>query len=325
MTDAEAAFFAGVRPAGFILFERNCQDPDQVAGLVTALKDISGDSGTPILIDQEGGRVQRLKPPHWRDRPAAAVFRDLAVQNLDLARESARLNAELIADDLTGLGVNVDCAPVLDVPVPGAHDIIGDRAYGGDPDTVAALGTAVCEGFLFRGVIPVIKHIPGHGRAGADSHMELPVVDTAAEELSETDFAPFKALRQSPWAMTAHVVYSALDPGSPATTSAKVIRDIIRGDIGFGGVLVSDDIGMKALGGPFAERAAAVLEAGCDLVLHCSGVMAEMEDTARGLRPLTGEASARLATARSLLSEGGDWDRDAVQARLDEILGGETE
>lgn len=324
MTDAEKQFFADVRPAGFILFERNCRAPGQVGALVAALKEISGRAGTAILIDQEGGRVQRLKPPHWRDRPAAAVFKDLAARDMAVATEAARLNAGLIAADLAALGITVDCAPVLDVPAAGAHAVIGDRAFGGDPETVAALGLAVCEGFLSLGVQPVIKHIPGHGRAGADSHVELPVVDAAAGDLGETDFNPFQALKTMPWAMTAHVVYTALDPDHPATTSAKVIGDTIRGAIGFDGVLVSDDIGMKALGGPFADRAARSLAAGCDLVLHCSGDRAEMEDVARGLRPLTGAAAARLARGAAMRGEAGDWDKDAAQARLDEILGSDT-
>ncbi|MDA1091233.1 MAG: beta-N-acetylhexosaminidase [Proteobacteria bacterium] len=324
LTDAEKAFFADVRPAGFILFGRNCLDPDQVVALVTELKNISGQAETPILIDQEGGRVQRLGRPHWPDRPAAAVFRNLAAHDLPSATAAARLNAELIAADLAALGINVNCAPVLDVPAAGAHEIIGDRAYGDDPDTVAALGLAVCEGFFSRGIMPVIKHIPGHGRAGADSHLELPIVDAAAGDLSTIDFRPFQALSRmpffTPWAMTAHVVYTALDPDRPATTSTTVIKDIIRGTIGFDGVLVSDDIGMKALGGPFAGRATQSLAAGCDLVLHCSGEMAEMEDVAKGLRPITSEASARLARGGAMLGGGGDWDKGAAQARLDEIL-----
>ena len=320
LSDAEQAFFTDVRPAGFILFQRNCQDPEQVAALVAALKDICGDAKTPILIDQEGGRVQRLGPPHWPQRPAAAVFKALAARDLALATEAVRLNAELIAADLTALGITVDCAPVLDVPAPGAHDIIGDRAYGDDAVTVATLGLAVCEGFLSRGVVPVIKHIPGHGRAGADSHLELPVVDATAADLSGVDFSPFTALRRMPWAMTAHVVYTALDADHPATTSATVINDIIRGTIGFDGVLVSDDIGMKALGGAFAERAAQSLAAGCDLVLHCSGDMAEMEDTAKGLKPVRPDTAARLAKAQAMLGGQGQWDRGAAEARLAEIL-----
>ncbi len=320
----EKSFFAEVRPAGFILFERNCENPDQVRGLVDDLRGCTGRAGTPVLIDQEGGRVQRLKPPHWRDRPAAASFQSLAGRDPALAGEAVRLNAELIAAELSDLGITVDCAPVLDVPAPGSHGIIGDRAFGDDPDKVAALGLVAAEGFLSRGVLPVIKHIPGHGRAFADSHHELPVVEAAAEELEKTDFPPFRALGHMPWAMTAHVVYTALDEDNPATTSERVIRDTIRGSLGFDGVLVSDDIGMKALTGSFAERAAAALAAGCDLVLHCSGDMAEMEDTARGAGPLTGDAVARLARGEAMREAareaGADWDAAAAQARLDDIL-----
>ena len=328
LTGEERRFFTEVRPTGFILFERNCLDPDQVLGLVAELKEISGRAGTPVLIDQEGGRVQRLKPPNWRACPAAAGFGALARRDPALAVEAARLNAELIAAELFDLGITVDCAPVLDVPSPGSHDIIGERAFGGDPDIVAALGLAAAEGFLSRGIQPVIKHIPGHGRAVADSHHDLPVVEAAATELEKKDFPPFRTLGHMPWAMTAHVVYTALDKDNPATTSEKVIRDTIRGDLGFEGVLVSDDIGMKALSGSYSERAAAVLAAGCDLVLHCSGDMAEMEDTARGVGPLTSDAVARLARGETLREAtregmgqaGADWDAAAARARLDDIL-----
>ncbi len=333
LTAEERRFFTEARPTGFILFERNCLNPDQVLRLVAELKEISGRAGTPILIDQEGGRVRRLKPPNWRDHPTAAALGALAKHDRAMAGEAVRLNAELIAAELVDLGITVDCAPVLDVPAPGSHDIIGDRAFGNDPDTVAALGLAAAEGFLSRGVLPVIKHIPGHGRAAADSHHGLPVVETAAGELGKTDFPPFRALAHMPWAMTAHVVYTALDKDNPATTSERVIRDTIRGSLGFDGVLVSDDIGMKALTGSCSERAAAALAAGCDLVLHCSGDIAEMEDTARGLGPLTGDAVARLARGEAMRVAGreagreamldapADWDAAAVRARLDDILG----
>lgn len=328
LTGDERRFFTEVRPTGFILFERNCLDPDQVLRLVAELKEITGRAGTPVLIDQEGGRVQRLKPPNWPARPAAAAFGAVAKHDRALAGEAARLNAELIAAELFNLGITIDCAPVLDVPAPGSHGIIGDRAFGYDPDTVAVLGMAAAEGFLSRGVLPVIKHIPGHGRAAADSHHGLPVVDDAAAELEKTDFPPFRALGHMPWAMTAHVVYTALDKDNPATTSERVIRDTIRGSLGFGGVLVSDDIGMKALSGTFAERAAAALAAGCDLVLHCSGDMAEMEDTAGGAGPLTGDAVARLARGEVMREAGredmgragADWDAAAARARLDDIM-----
>ena len=316
----EKRFFADARPAGFILFERNCQNPDQVRNLVHDLLDCIGQAEAPILIDQEGGRVQRLKPPHWRDAPAAAVFKALAGLDQGLAIEAARLNAQLIAAELLDAGITVNCAPVLDVPGPGSHEVIGDRAFGEDPATVSALGLAAAEGFLSLGVLPVIKHIPSHGRATADSHLDLPVVKNPVEDLESVDFPPFRALRHMPWAMTAHVVYEALDKAAPATTSATVINDVIRGTIGFDGVLVSDDLSMKALAGPMEERAAAALAAGCDLVLHCRGDMAEMQDIARGVGPLSGGAAARLARGGEMLGQSADWDRDAALARLSDIL-----
>ncbi len=316
----EKRFFADARPAGFILFERNCQNPDQVRGLVQDLRDCIGQAEAPVLIDQEGGRVQRLKPPYWRDTPAAAVFKALALLDHGLAIEAARLNAQLIAAELLDVGITVNCAPVLDVPAPESHEIIGDRAFGDDPTTVAALGLATAEGLLSLGVLPVIKHIPGHGRAKADSHHDLPVVDNGVEDLDSVDFPPFRALRHMPWALTAHVVYAALDKATPATTSATVIGDVIRGTIGFDGVLVSDDLSMKALAGPMGERAAAALGAGCDLVLHCCGDMAEMKGVAQGVAPLTGGAAARLARGEEMLRQTADWDRDATLARLREIL-----
>jgi len=324
LTDGERRFFEQSHPAGFILFERNCQDPDQVRRLVGELRETVNRPDAPVLIDQEGGRVQRLKPPHWRDAPPPGAFAALAGRSLSRAEEAVRLNGQLIAAELYGLGITVNCAPVLDIPGPDAHQIIGNRAFGNDPKIVAALGMAAAAGHLQGGVIPMIKHIPGHGRAKADSHEELPVVDAGAEELTETDFSPFRALNRLPWAMTAHVVYTALDGDNPATTSSKVISRTIRGDIGFQGVLVSDDIGMKALGGPFEERTKAGLAAGCDLVLHCSGDAAEMEAVAAGAGPVTDEGLARLQNGESMRKVpgdiGGDIDAAAVQARLDEIM-----
>jgi len=324
LTAAEKRFFSETRPTGFILFERNCQDARQVIRLVAELKEISGRPATPILIDQEGGRVQRLKPPHWRDAPAASVLAGLAEKDLDMALEAVWLNAVLIAVELSDLGVTVDCAPVLDVPQPGAHNVIGDRAYGNDAKLIATLGKAMAQGLLDGGVLPVIKHIPGHGRAAADSHLELPVVDAEAGDLRSIDFHPFKALSDMPWAMTAHVIYTALDAENPATNSHAVISKIIRGDIGFDGVLVSDDIGMKALSGPFDERTKAALDAGCDLALHCSGDLAEMEIAAEGAGPLTSESLARLLKAETMRAnsqEGaGQIDPVAAKVRLDKIL-----
>jgi len=291
LTEAERAFFKSSRPLGYILFARNIENPSQVIALVNDLRSLDSLHDVMILIDQEGGRVQRLKPPHWRHAPTMDEFGQLYGRNSTKANEALRLNNQMIGDELAALGIDVDCAPCMDVPVPGAHDVIGDRALSRDPAVVAAMSPAACEGLLDAGVLPVIKHIPGHGRAGADSHKELPVVSDDLATLRTSDFAPFKALCATPLqdaclAMTAHVVYRAIDSQRPATTSKSVIADIIRGEIGFKGLLMSDDLGMKALDGPFDARAAASLEAGCDVVLHCEGVMAEMEAVARGCGPL---------------------------------------
>lgn len=320
----EHAFLREANPLGFILFARNCIDEAQVRDLITALKDCLGRDDVPVLIDQEGGRVQRLKPPYWRAAPAGARFAALAAQAEDDAVEAAWLNARLLAWELAALGITVDCAPVLDVPVPGSHDIIGDRAYGTTPEQVALLGRAVCAGLLAGGVLPVLKHVPGHGRAGVDSHAALPVVDASRELLQRTDFAPFRALNDMPWAMTAHVVYAAIDPAAPATTSPRVLAEVVRGWIGFDGLLVSDDLCMKALAGAPGERAAAALAAGVDVVLHCNGELAEMEAIAE-VCPRLGEAALRrLArgeeTRRAAGAEG--FDRVAALARVDALLAG---
>ena len=246
--------------------------------------------------------MQRLKPPHWRHAPASGEFEPLFKANPARAAEIVRLNIQLIGEELRALGIDVDCAPVADVPVAGAHDVIGDRAFSRDPAVVGPLATAVCEGLWDAGVLPVIKHIPGHGRAMSDSHLELPVVSASLEELRATDFVPFKHLSAQPglmFAMTAHVVYTAIDPKAPATTSAKVIADIIRGEIGFQGILISDDLGMKALSGPFEERSDAARAAGCDLMLHCDGNLADMEAVARTAGPLGPRGLAALADTAS--------------------------
>ncbi|MGE5503009.1 MAG: glycoside hydrolase family 3 N-terminal domain-containing protein, partial [Actinomycetota bacterium] len=236
------------------------------------------------------------------------------------ACEALRLNFRLIGRELAGLGIDVDCAPVLDVPVPGAHDVIGDRAYGLEPAQVAELGRAVCDGLLDEGVLPVIKHIPGHGRAMVDSHLSLPVVDAPRAALEAQDFPPFRALADAPWAMTAHVVYTALDAGAPATTSAKVIGEVIRGLIGFDGVLVSDDLSMKALGGSFEDRTRAALDAGCDLVLHCNGDMAEMAAVCAAVRPLTEIARERVARAAAMKRKAPPLDTAAAAAEVERLL-----
>ncbi|WGM31955.1 beta-N-acetylhexosaminidase [Brevundimonas sp. NIBR11] len=294
LTAEERAFFADVRPWGFILFRRNVDSPEQVLKLTSELRDAVG-WACPILVDQEGGRVQRLGPPHWQKYPPAEAF--LKATNDPLAaRELARLGGRLMAHDLKAVGINIDCAPVLDVPTPGAHDIIGDRAYAKDPATVSQLGRAVAEGLLAGGVLPVIKHMPGHGRAFADSHKELPTVHAGLEALDAWDFAPFKALSDMPIGMTAHIVFTAIDKKRPATQSRKAIR-LIRETLGFGGLLLSDDLCMNALKGTLTERADKSLKAGCDLVIHWTGDMAEMKLVAAGVGKLKGRAKARAAAA----------------------------
>ena len=317
----ERAFFADANPLGFILFKRNCASPAQLADLVAALRDTVGRSEAPVLIDQEGGRVARLGPPHWRARPAAQRFAQIAGVDPARGAEAARLNARLMAAELADVGIDVDCAPVLDVPVPGAHDIIGDRAHGTDPATVAALGRAVCQGLIEGGVLPVIKHVPGHGRARADSHIELPRVDTPLDELRRSDFAPFRALNHMPWAMTAHVLYGAIDRTRAGSVSPIVIEDVIRGDIGFTGFLLSDDVCMKALSGSEASRTQAVLAAGCDAALHCSGILADMRAVAEAAGPLTRAAADRFARAYAMKRPPQPLDRAAAEAHLASVLG----
>ena len=321
LSAVERDFFRDARPWGFILFARNISDSAQVKALIGELRETVGDAAAPVLIDQEGGRVARLKPPHWNARLPAASFGALHAINPEAGREATYLNARLIAHDLTQLGINVDCLPVLDVPVPGAHDIIGDRAFATDPATIIALGRSQIEGLMDGGVLPVMKHIPGHGRAGADSHLALPRVDTSIEELSASDFVTFRSLDQCPIAMTAHVVYESIDPQRPATTSPKVIRDVIRGEIGFEGLLMSDDLSMKALDGPLSVRAKAALFAGCDLALHCNGDMEEMRDVATEVKILDGAALKRSDHALSHLSAPSPFDPAAAEARLALLLG----
>ncbi|HVH77672.1 MAG TPA: beta-N-acetylhexosaminidase [Stellaceae bacterium] len=318
LSEWEARFFAAADPLGFILFRRNCRSSGQVRELVAALRETVERADAPVLIDQEGGRVARLGPPNWRAYPAAG---HIAALPDPLAAEAARLGARLIADDLARLGVTVDCLPVLDLPAADADPVIGDRAYGSDPARAATLGEAAASGLLEGGVLPVIKHIPGHGRARVDSHLACPIVEALHEELSRGDFAPFRALAHMPWAMTAHIVYRALDPDMPATLSPRVIGDIIRGEIGFVGVLVSDDLSMQALGGGLGERAARALAAGCDLALHCNGNPAEMEAVVAATGPLSAAAAARLERGERLRTASRKpFDRAASEARFDALL-----
>ncbi len=320
LESAERDFLRDVQPWGFILFGRNVRDRAQVRALVDALRDTVGDARAPVLIDQEGGRVARLKPPEWRARPAQARFGKLHAASPETAAEAAYLNARLIAADLAELGINVDCLPVLDVPVSGAHDVIGDRAFAADPTVVIELGRAVMQGLIDGGVLPVMKHVPGHGRARADTHLDLPHVTTPLDELSATDFVSFRSLNTCPLAMTAHVVYDAIDPKRPATTSPRVIRDVIRGEIGYQGLLMTDDVSMDALSGPISARAKAALFAGCDVVLHCNGRMNEMKDVAGEVKPLEGDTLRRAEQAMSRLIVPGPLDRADAEARLDELL-----
>jgi beta-N-acetylhexosaminidase len=317
----ERAFFRDAQPWGFILFGRNVEDRAQTRALVEALRETVNDARAPVLIDQEGGRVARLKPPHWREYPPAARFGEVYASAKDMALEAVYLGARLMAYDLAELCINVDCLPILDLPAEGADAVIGDRAYANDTTAIVALGRAAIEGLIEGGVLPVMKHIPGHGRAMADSHLELPRVATEAEELSATDFVTFRSLNQCPMAMTAHVVYEAIDAKRPATTSPKVIRDVIRGEIGFDGLLMSDDISMGALQGPLSARTKAALFAGCDVVLHCNGSLAEMKKVAKEAKPLEGASLKRAEHALGLLSPHDPFDPVGATARLHELLG----
>lgn len=319
LTAEERSFIRGERPWGFILFKRNIGTPAQVTALVREMRDCLGEAGAPVLIDQEGGRVARLGPPHWPVYPPGAVFGALYDLDPALGLKAARLSSRLIAADLIDLGITVDCLPLADVPVAGADGVIGNRAYGTEPAKVAAIARAVTEGLEQGGVLPILKHIPGHGRATADSHFRLPTVDTPRDELERTDFAAFQPLANLPMAMTAHVVFSALDPAQPATTSATIIRQVIRGVIGFQGLLMSDDVSMNALAGSIAERTRAIVNAGCDMVLHCNGKLDEMRDVARETPELTGEPLERAKRALASRKQPEPLDRQAARAELDAL------
>ena len=294
LTPNERAFFTAQQPAGFILFSRNIETPAQLAVLITELKATAKTGRPAVLIDQEGGRVRRLGPPHWPDFPPMASFGRQYGKSPAYALAALRLNLARIALELRRLGINVDCLPVLDLPVQGADEIIGDRAFSKDPAVTAELGKATVEAMLEFGCLPVIKHIPGHGRAPADSHQALPVVEASLAELAATDFKPFAACASAPLAMTAHVAFLAIDGERPASLSQKIVSEIIRGHIGFEGLLISDDIGMGALDGDFGRRAAAVLGAGTDLVLHCGGDLEEMEAVADAVADLDRQTARRL-------------------------------
>lgn len=331
LSDREAAFFRACAPAGYILFRRNIETPAQVRALTDSLRDLSGDARLPILIDQEGGRVARLQPPHWPAFPPPAVFGAAWARAPVTAMAAARANAQALGAMLSGLGISVDCLPLLDVAHPGMHAVIGDRSYGADPTMVAALGRATLDGLKAGGCIGVVKHVPGHGRATLDSHLDLPVVTASTAEL-EADLLPFRRLADAPMAMTAHILYPAWDAARCASLSPTIIGDIIRGGIGFRNLLMSDDLGMQALGRQpgfeaMGARAAGVLAAGCDIALHCSGDMAEMEAVAAAVGPIGEAAAERLARAMAWAdrpagpapAEGADMIA-ALAARRDALL-----
>jgi len=296
LTEAERGLIRGGDPAGFILFGRNVGGKAQLRALTDSLREASGRADLPILVDQEGGRVARLRPPEWPAFPAPWRFAELYAKAPISAIEAARVNAEAMAVTLAEMGINVDCTPLLDVRREGAHDVIGDRALGAEPMQVAALGRAVIDGLEAGGVLGVVKHMPGHGRAAADSHEELPVVEASEDELA-VDLAPFRSLAGAPMGMVAHLLYPAWDPDRPASASTTIISEVIRGEVGFDGLLLSDDIGMGALSGLAAARAEAVVAAGCDLALHCSGAAEDNEAIAGALGTISPEAAARLERA----------------------------
>jgi len=321
LSPEERAFFKDVQPWGLILFKRNVADPSQVLRLTQEYREIAGRKDAPVLIDQEGGRVQRLGPPHWPAYPSAASF--AAVSDPMLRRAAIRLGARLIAHELRALGITVDCLPVLDVPVPDANAVISDRAYGKKPEDVATGGRAAAEGLLAGGVLPVIKHIPGHGRATADSHHALPRVDASRETLAAHDFAPFRILSDMPLAMTAHVVFSAIDERHPATLSRRVFKEVIRGEIGYDGLVMTDDLSMNALSGSFAERARRAYAAGCDIVLHCNGQAEEMKAVASAAKPLSGKSKQRAENALARICHAPEpFDSVDERARFDALLAG---
>ena len=320
LSATEREFIRAERPWGFILFKRNIETPEQVILLVQELRKAVGAPDAPVLIDQEGGRVQRLGPPHWPVYPPGAAFGTLYDIDRALGLSAARLSARLIAADLAELGITVDCLPLADLPVAGADAVIGNRAYGTEPAKVAAIARAVTLGLEQGGLLPVLKHIPGHGRATADTHFRLPEVDTAKTELERTDFAAFQPLADLPMAMTAHVVFSALDPAHPATTSATIIEQVIRGVIGFQGLLMSDDVSMNALSGSIAERTRAIFAAGCDMVLHCNGDLDEMREVAAETPELSGKALERARRALASRRTPQPFDRVAARAELDALI-----
>jgi beta-N-acetylhexosaminidase len=321
LSAAERAFVREAQPWGLIIFKRNVSAPDQVIELTQSFRDTIGREA-PVLIDQEGGRVQRLGPPHWPAYPPGAAYGALYDREKSIGLAAARLAGHLIAADLTALGIDVDCLPIADVPVAGSDPVIGDRAYGTEPGKVAAIAAAIAQGLQAGGVLPVLKHLPGHGRALADSHHKLPVVDAPRATLEATDFAAFRPLADLPLGMTAHVVFSDIDPVQPATTSVTMVQQVIRGFIGFQGLLMSDDVSMNALSGTIAERSHAALAAGCDVVLHCNGDLAEMSQVAGAAPELIGAAAKRADAALAARGAREAFDLDAARQTFNQMIAG---
>jgi beta-N-acetylhexosaminidase len=322
LTANERSFLREAEPWGFILFSRNVRTPGQIKKLTAECREAVG-ANAPVLIDQEGGRVQRLGHPHWPYYPSGATYGRIYDRDVAKGLAAAGLGARLIASDLLPLGIDVDCLPIADVPARGANAVIGDRAYGRTPEAVAAIGGAVAAGLLAGGVLPVLKHIPGHGRANADSHERLPVVKTPRGELEPRDFAAFQPLSKLPMGMTAHVVFSDIDPLAPATTSATMVQEVIRGFIGFEGLLMSDDIAMGALSGSAATRTQAAIAAGCDVVLHCNGKLEEMREVAEHAPKLAGKALKRANAALAMRAEPEEFDRIEGRKTFASLIAGE--
>ncbi|MDF3024338.1 MAG: glycoside hydrolase, family 3-like protein [Alphaproteobacteria bacterium] len=329
LTKEEQDLLKSERPAGFILFKRNCVSKQQVKDLVASVRECVGWDGLPVLIDQEGGTVSRLKQPEWKEYPAAKIFGELATASEQEGRDAARINSYLMALDLADLGISVNCAPVVDVPAPDCHEFLSaSRTYSDAPEMVGLLGEAVCRGLLEGGITPVIKHIPGHGRAKVDSHLALPSTDAPLSELSKTDFKPFKYLSQTDmktavWAMAAHVVFSSVDPDSAATLSTRVVEDVIRDEIGFNGVLLADDISMKALGGTLESRVKGSMASGMDLTMLCNATFDDRKTALNFTPKLTARAAKRVADAEAQrtkwLKKGND-NRQELQAKLEQLI-----
>ncbi len=320
LTAAETAFFESEKPFGFILFARNVDTPDQLRKLISDLRACTGRADTPVLVDQEGGRVQRLRAPHWFNAPSFGKIAALYEQDSAAGLKAAELTTRLIAADLVSVGFSVNCSPCLDLGLPQTSAVIGDRSFGGDADQVIALSKIVAETYMACGIMPVIKHIPGHGRGTVDSHLELPIVAAAHSELAASDFIPFQKMNHIPWGMTAHIVFEALDPDYPATQSKRVVEEVIRGEIGFDGLLLTDDLNMQALKGSLADRAKRAISAGVDIVLHCSGKLSEMKEVVSACPKLSIDTVRRIEAGMSQVKYPVSFDVAGLKNELADLV-----